>query len=60
MKVRLAVRSVALSVVTTVESKYFCVVSAANSYGESDNSNEVSFDAGTVLVNPVSLTIQAQ
>ena len=39
---------------------WFCTVSAANTFGESPNSNEVSFTAGTVPVPPTNLTIKAQ
>ena len=55
-----AARSVAVSAVITATGRYFCAVSAANQYGESTNSNEVSFDAGTVPVAPAGFTIQAQ
>lgn len=40
--------------------KWFCAVSAANPYGESGSSNEVTFDAGSVPVAPTNATITAQ
>ena len=55
-----AARSASVASVITAAGKYFCVVSAANQFGESANSNEVSFDAGTVPVAPAGLVIQAQ
>lgn len=39
---------------------YFCVVSAANQFGESPNSNEVVFQAGDVPLAPTNLVIQSK
>jgi hypothetical protein len=39
---------------------WFCVVTAANDFGESAVSNEVFFAAGAVPSSPSNLTIQAQ
>lgn len=39
---------------------YFCVVSAANQFGESPNSNEVAFQAGDVPLAPTNLVIQSR
>ena len=55
-----AARSLALSDVVTSPGKYFCTISAANAFGESPNSNEVSFDAGIAPAAPAGLSIQAQ
>ena len=53
-------RSLMLSAIVTEPGKYFCAVSAANQFGESANSNEVTFDAGVGPVAPADLQIQAQ
>ena len=55
-----AIRSVAVSAVLSGPGTYFCVVSAANSFGESANSNEVTFAAGDVPTAPSGFQIQAQ
>lgn len=39
---------------------YFCVVSAANQFGESPNSNEIAFQAGDVPLAPTNLVIQSR
>ena len=53
-------RSVAVSAVITVVGKYFCIVSAANQFGDSPSSNEVSFEAGAIPINPSGFAVQAQ
>lgn len=40
--------------------KWFCVATAANSFGESGPTNEVTFDAGVVPVSPANLSVQVQ
>ena len=55
-----AIRSVAVATAITGPGNWFCVVSAANQFGESGNSNEVNFAAGNVPVAPSGLQIIAQ
>jgi hypothetical protein len=55
-----AARAIPISTVVTAPGTYFCVVSAANQFGESGNSNQVSFAAGVGPVTPSGLVIQAQ
>ncbi len=55
-----AARQLPISSAITAPGTYFCVVAAANQFGQSANSNQVSFAAGAVPVAPASLTIQAQ
>ena len=40
--------------------KWFCVATAANPFGESGPTNEVTFDAGVVPVSPANLSVQVQ
>ncbi len=47
-KVLVPATTIPVKTVVTSVGKYFCVVSAANSYGESGNTAEISFDAGDV------------
>ena len=54
-----AARSMPLASVVTSPGKYFCAVSALNSFGESANSGEVSFDCGVSPVSPSLLQIRA-
>ena len=39
---------------------WFCVATAANPFGESGPTNEVTFDAGVVPVSPANLSVQVQ
>jgi hypothetical protein len=55
-----AARSVPVRNVISGVGTYFCAVSAANQFGESANSNEVTFTAGTVPGAPTGLRIIAQ
>ena len=48
---------VKLSDVLASGGTYFCAVSAANSFGESVNSNEVNFTVGDPPANPANLTV---
>ena len=51
---------VAVKTAITGSGNWFCVVTAANQFGESGNSNELPFAAGAVPSGPSSLTILAQ
>ena len=55
-----AARSVPVQQVVSGPGNYFCVVTAANQFGESGASNEVPFSAGNVPVAPSGLQITAQ
>ena len=55
-----AARSVAVSAVVSGLGPYFCVVSAANQFGQSPNSNEVAFAAGVAPLAPTNLLIEVQ
>mgnify|MGYP001574108225 CR=1 FL=1 len=55
-----SVRSVGVATTITGPGNWFCVVSAANQFGESGNSNEVNFAAGNAPVAPSGLQIIAQ
>ncbi len=50
-------RTVPLSQIVTSVGKYFCAVSAANQYGESNMSNEVFFDAGRVPADATGFSV---
>ena len=54
-----AARMLAIKQAITGAGKWFCVVTAANSFGESPPTNEVSFDAGAVPAGPANLSLQA-
>ena len=60
VKIPAPVLTVPIKSVTPAVGKYFCVVTAANQYGESAPSNEVAYDAGTVPAAPTAATIQSQ
>lgn len=53
-------RTVSLRSILNGQGKWFCVVAATNRYGQSGNSNEVSFDAGAVPADPTGAKVQAQ
>lgn len=53
-------RSVPVQQVVSGPGAYFCVVTAANQFGESASSNEVPFAAGNVPAAPSGLQITAQ
>jgi hypothetical protein len=53
-------RSVPISTAIAGPGTWFCVVTAANQFGESAPTNEVSFNAGSIPVSATSLTVQAQ
>lgn len=55
-----AQRMVPIKMVITEPGKWFCVVTAANEFGESAPSNEVNFAAGVVPVSPANNRVQAQ
>ena len=55
-----AARSVPVQQVVSGPGNYFCVVSAANAFGESGPSNEVPFAAGNVPAVPSGLQLTAQ
>ena len=55
-----AARSVPVQQVVSGPGNYFCVVLAANQFGESGPSNEVPFAAGNAPVAPSGLQITAQ
>ena len=55
-----AARSVPIKDVIVNSGRYFCAVSAANAFGESALSNEVSFDAGNIPISPTDLKVTAQ
>lgn len=55
-----AARSVPVLTVVPAPGVYFCVVTAANQFGESAPTNEVAFNAGTVPLAPTNLEIRAQ
>lgn len=42
------------------QGQWFCVVVAVNRYGPSNDSNQVSFDAGAVPAGPSNVRVQAQ
>lgn len=54
-----AARSAPVSGIILKPGTYFCVISAMNIFGESSNSNEVTFNAGTVPIAPTNLRISA-
>ena len=54
------VRSVPVQQVVSGPGNYFCVVTAANQFGESGPSSEVPFAAGNVPATPSGLQITAQ
>ena len=53
-------RSVPVQQVVSGPGNYFCVVTAANQFGESGSSNEVPFAAGNAPAAPSGLQITAQ
>lgn len=55
-----AARSVAVSAAIAGPGNWFCVVTAANQFGESGPSNEVPFAAGNAPAAPSGLQITAQ
>ncbi len=55
-----SLRSIPVKDVVGTSGNYFCVVSAANAFGESGVSNEVFFDAGTIPVGPTNLKVTVQ
>jgi hypothetical protein len=55
-----AVREIAIKTVIGGQGNWFCVVSAANSFGESGNSNEVPFVAGAAPSGSIAASISAQ
>jgi len=55
-----AARSLAVNQVISTPGAYFCVVTAANQFGESLPTNEVSFAAGNVPPAPLQLEIVVQ
>lgn len=55
-----AARTISLRQILNGQGQWFCVVAAANRYGTSANSNQVSFDAGAVPADPTGLKVQAQ
>lgn len=54
------VRSAPVKDVITGVGDWFCAVSAKNQHGESPNTSEIAFVAGTVPVPPTNLTIKTQ
>ena len=54
------IREIPVQVVVTREGAYFCVVTAANDFGESGASNEVQFRAGTAPASPQALRVVGQ
>jgi hypothetical protein len=55
-----ALRSIDIKTVIGGQGNWFCVVSAANSFGESGNSNEVPFVAGAAPSGSIAASISAQ
>lgn len=55
-----AVREIAVKAVIGGQGNWFCVVTAANSFGESGNSNEVPFVAGAAPSGSIAASISAQ
>lgn len=55
-----AARSVPVKDLITNAGTYFCAVSAANAFGESALSNEISFDTGSIPLPPTNLKVSAQ
>ena len=55
-----ATRSVPVQQVVSGPGTYFCIVTAANQFGESGPSNEVPFAAGNVPAAPSGVQITAQ
>lgn len=53
-------RSVKIGQLLNGQGVWFCVVSAANRYGSSGHSNEVSFDVGAAPASPANVRVQAQ
>ena len=54
-----AAREIPLQQAITGSGNWFCVVTAANQYGESGPSNEIPFSAGDIPSGPTNLTVQA-
>ncbi len=52
-----AARSEPVLNVVNTPGKYFCVITAANQFGESGRSNEVEFDAGDIPVAPTGFAV---
>lgn len=55
-----AARQANVKDVITGSGNWFCAVSAANSFGESGNSNEVPFAAGAAPLAPTNARVTAQ
>ena len=55
-----AMRSVPVQQVVSGPGSYFCVITAANQFGESGPSNEIPFAAGAIPAVPSGLQITAQ
>ena len=55
-----AAREIQVASVVDAPGTYFCVVTAANSIGESGPSNEVNFIAGSLPASATGLTIESQ
>jgi len=53
-------RSVLVLDILSGPGTYFCAVSAADAFGESRLSNEVTFDAGNIPLPPTDLKVTAQ